>query len=62
MLPREIVEELIRRDRAIGLHILVTLANGLKGFVIVLALPFQILGQGLPIGLDNIRKWLILSA
>lgn len=45
MLPREVVEELIGGLRATGLHVLVPLANAFNGFLVVLTLPFEVVGQ-----------------
>lgn len=47
MLPREVVEELIGGLRATGFHVLVTLANAFNGFLVVLTLPFEVVGQNI---------------
>jgi hypothetical protein len=53
MLPRELIEELISRNRTTGFHVLVTLATCLHGLLIVLALRLQTLGQGLVEGVSS---------
>ena len=45
MLPRELIEELVGGRGATRLHILVTLADGIDSFLIVLALPLEVVGQ-----------------
>jgi hypothetical protein len=45
MLPRELIEELVGGCGATGLHILVTLANCIESFLIILALPLEVVGQ-----------------
>lgn len=45
MFAREVVEELIGGLRATGFHVIATLANTFDSFLIVLTLPFEILGQ-----------------
>ena len=45
MLPRELVEELVGRYGATRLHILVALADGIDSFLIILALPLEVVGQ-----------------
>jgi len=45
MLPREFVEVLLGGLRAASLHILDALLNRLDGLVVVLTLPFEVLGQ-----------------
>jgi len=47
MLPREFIEELFSGFTATGLHVLVALADAFNGFLIVLAVPLQIVGQGI---------------
>jgi hypothetical protein len=47
MLPRELVEELVGGYGATGLHVLVALADGFNGLLVVLAFPFEVLGQGI---------------
>ena len=53
MLPGELIEELLGRCGATGLHILVALPDCSECFLIVLALPFQILGQGVVKGVSS---------
>ena len=52
MLPRELVEELVGGCGATGLHILVALADGIESFLIVLALPLEVVGQGVVEGVS----------
>jgi len=47
MLPRELIEELVGGLGATGLHILETLADRFNGLLIILALPFEVVGQDL---------------
>src|SRR6185503_5142017 len=46
MLPREVVEEFVGRRCAPGLYVLKTVADPLKGLLIILALPFEVFSQG----------------
>ena len=46
MLPREVVEEFVGRRCAPGLCVLKTVADPLKGLLIILALPFEVFSQG----------------
>ena len=45
MLPRELIEELVGGCGATRLHILVALADGIDSFLIILALPLEVVGQ-----------------
>ncbi|PYR72461.1 MAG: hypothetical protein DMF87_27945, partial [Acidobacteria bacterium] len=45
MLPRELVEELISGPGLAGLHVVVASADAFDGFLIVLALPFEIVDK-----------------
>jgi len=45
MLPRELIEELVGRPGALGLHVLQTLPDRPKGLLIILSLPFEVFGQ-----------------
>ncbi len=45
MLPSEVVEELSGGLRATGFQVLATLANTFNSFLVVLTLPFEVLGQ-----------------
>lgn len=45
MLPRELVEELIGGPDATCLHVFEALADPLDGLLIVLTLPFEVVGQ-----------------
>src|SRR3954462_10537610 len=45
MLPREFIEERLGRRGATGLHVLETLADRVDRLLIVLALPFEVVGQ-----------------
>ena len=45
MLPRELIEELVAGCGATRLHILVALADGIDSFLIILALPLEVVGQ-----------------
>jgi len=45
MLPREVVEEFVGRRCAPGLYVLKTVADPLKGLLIILSLPFKVFGQ-----------------
>jgi len=47
MLPREVVEEVTGRSGSTGLHVLVSLPDALDGLLIVLALPFEIIGKNI---------------
>ena len=47
MLPRKLVEELVGWLCTTRLHVLVALADALNGLLVVLAFPFEILGQDL---------------
>lgn len=45
MFPRELVEELFSGFCATGLHVLDTLTDRFNGLLIVLTLPFEVIGQ-----------------
>ena len=45
MLPRKLVEEFLNRFGATGLHVLVALADGFNGLLIILAFPLEIVRQ-----------------
>ena len=53
MLPREVVEELLGRSGSTGLHVLVALPDTLYGFLIVLALPFEIVSKDIVKGIGS---------
>ena len=45
MLPRKLVEEFLGGFSATGLYVLVALADGFNGLLIILALPLEIVRQ-----------------
>jgi hypothetical protein len=47
MLPRELVEEFLGRCGAAGFHVLEALTDTLHSFLIVLPLPFEVIGKGI---------------
>jgi hypothetical protein len=47
MLPRELVQELFGGLQTTGLHVLIALADGLEGLLVILAFPFKVLCQGI---------------
>ena len=53
MLPRELVEELIGWLAATGLHVLVPVADAFDGFLVILTLPFEVVGQDVVKGLSS---------
>ena len=53
MLPGELVEKFVGGPGAIGLYILVALVDSFDGFLVVLAFPFEIIGQGIIEGLSS---------
>ena len=53
MLPREVVEELLGGSGSTGLHILVALPDALDRFLIVLALPFEIVSKDIVKGIGS---------
>jgi hypothetical protein len=53
MLPRELIEELIGRYAATGHHVVMALADSLEGFLIVLTLPLEVVGQGVVEGVSR---------
>ena len=59
MLPREVVEELIGGLRATGFHVCATLANTFNGFLVVLTLPLEIVGQSI---VERVRRIVPASA
>ena len=45
MRPRELIEELLGRLGATGLHVLDTLADRFNSLLVILTLPFEVVGQ-----------------
>jgi hypothetical protein len=45
MLPRKVVEELIGWSGSAGLHVLAALPDALDSLLIILALPFEVVGK-----------------
>ena len=53
MLPREVIEEPLSGYAPTGLHVLVTLADGINRLLIVLALPFEIVSERVVEGIGS---------
>lgn len=45
MLPREVIEELLSGCAPPGLHVLVTLADGINSLLVILPLPFEVVSE-----------------